>query len=82
MAEHEEIDEHIEHARNPFDKMVAGSMAIIAACLAVVSVLGQHFNTEKLLTQQLLRHAQVSTTSIYADAIGPERLQLVELMWL
>jgi hypothetical protein len=28
-------------------------MAIIAALLAVVSVLGQHFNTEKLLNQQL-----------------------------
>jgi hypothetical protein len=28
-------------------------MAIIAACLAIVSVLGQHFNTETLLNQQL-----------------------------
>jgi hypothetical protein len=52
MAEHEEIEEHIHHAQQPFDKLVAGSMAIIAACLAVVSVLGQHFNTEMLLNQQ------------------------------
>jgi hypothetical protein len=53
MAEHEEIEEHIHHAQEPFDKVVAGTMAIIAALLAVVSVLGQHFNTEKLLNQQL-----------------------------
>ena len=52
MAEHEEIEEHIHHAHEPFDKVVAGSMAIIAALLAVVSVLGQHFNTETLLKQQ------------------------------
>jgi hypothetical protein len=52
MAEHEEIDEHIHHAKEPFDKIVAGSMAIIAAFLAIVSVLGQHFNTETLLMQQ------------------------------
>ena len=52
MAEHEEIEEHIHHAQEPFDKVVAGSMAIIAALLAVVSVLGTHFNTEMLLAQQ------------------------------
>ena len=52
MSEHEEIDEHVHHAKEPFDKVVAGTMAIIAALLAVVSVLGQHFNTEMLLTQQ------------------------------
>jgi uncharacterized protein DUF4337 len=52
MPEHEEIEEHIHHAQEPFDKVVAGSMAIIAALLAVVSVLGQHFNTETLLKQQ------------------------------
>lgn len=50
MAE-QEIQEHVHEAREPFDKRVAGTMAIIAALLAVVSVLGQHFNTEKLLAQ-------------------------------
>lgn len=49
----EQVEEQIHHAQNPFDKTVAGTMAIIAALLAVVSVLGQHFNTEKLLNQQL-----------------------------
>ena len=52
MSAEEEVEEHVQHAREPFDKKVAGSMAIIAAFLAVVSVLGQHFNTEKLLSQQ------------------------------
>jgi integrase/recombinase XerD len=31
--------------------------------------------------QQLLGHAQLSTTSIYADAMGPEKRQLVQRMW-
>jgi hypothetical protein len=52
MAEHDEVEEHIHHAKEPFDKLVAGTMAAIAAFLAIVSVLGQHFNTEKLLRQQ------------------------------
>src|SRR5947208_15532307 len=52
MSAHEEVEEHIHHAQDPFDKTVAGTMAIIAALLAIVSVLGQHFNTEKLLSQQ------------------------------
>lgn len=51
MSDNEEVEEHIHHARDPFDKTVAGTMAIIAALLAVVSVLGQHYNTEKLLAQ-------------------------------
>jgi hypothetical protein len=51
MSANEEVEEHLHHAHEPFDKIVAGSMAIIAALLAVVSVLGQHFNTEELLMQ-------------------------------
>ena len=51
MSAEEEVEEHVHHAREPFDKMVAASMAIIAALLAVVSVLGQHFVTEELLLQ-------------------------------
>ncbi len=53
MSANEEVEEHIHHAHEPFDKIVAGSMAIIAAGLAIVSVLGQHYNTEMLLDQQL-----------------------------
>jgi hypothetical protein len=48
----EELKEHAEHAREPFDKIVAGTMAIIAALLAIVSVAGQHYNTEQLLMQE------------------------------
>ncbi len=48
----EELKEHAEHARDPFDKIVAGTMAIIAALLAIVSVAGQHYNTEQLLKQE------------------------------
>ncbi len=52
MSAEEEVKEHVEQAHEPFNKVVAGSMAIIAALLAVVSVLGQHYNTEELLKQQ------------------------------
>lgn len=52
MSAEEEVAEHLQHAQDPFDKVVAGTMAIIAASLAIVSVLGQHYNTEKLLSQQ------------------------------
>jgi hypothetical protein len=53
MAGPDEIEEHVHKARDPFDKIVAGTMAIIAALLAMVSVLGLHFISEKLLNQQL-----------------------------
>jgi len=53
MSTNEELEEHVHQAHEPFDKMVAGSMAIIAAGLAIVSVLGQHYNAEMLLDQQL-----------------------------
>ena len=52
MSAEEELQEHAEHAHNPFDKKVAASMAVIAACLAVVSVLGHIYTTEELLEQQ------------------------------
>lgn len=53
MAANEEVAEHVHEAHEPYDKVVAGTMAIIAALLAVVSVLGQHFTTEKVVNQQL-----------------------------
>jgi len=33
------------------------------------------------MTQKWLGHAQISTTAIYADAIGPEEQQLAARMW-
>jgi Domain of unknown function (DUF4337) len=52
MSTEEELQENAEHAHNPFDKKVAASMAVIAAALAVVSVLGHIYTTEELLGQQ------------------------------
>jgi uncharacterized protein HemX len=53
MAAPDDVEEHIHEAKQPFDKVVAGTMAIIAAVLATVSVLALHFVGEKLLNQQL-----------------------------
>ena len=53
MSVHEELQEHAEHAHQPFDKRVAATMAGIAAILALVSVLAQHYNTETIVAQQL-----------------------------
>jgi len=52
MSTEEELQEHAEHAHDPFDKRVAASMAVIAAALAVVSVLGHFCTTEELMAQQ------------------------------
>jgi len=52
MSTDQELKEHAEHAHDPFDKRVAASMAIIAAGLAVVSVLGHFCTTEELMAQQ------------------------------
>ncbi len=48
----EELHEHAEHAKQPFDKKVAATMAGIAAALAIVAVFGQLSATEELLSQQ------------------------------
>src|SRR5216683_1712044 len=52
MSVNEELSEHAEHAREPFDRKVAVTMAIIAAALAIVSVLAHIVSTEELLAQQ------------------------------
>ena len=52
MSEVEELQEHAEEAKGPFDKMVAATMAILAAGLAIVSVLGHLATTEEILNQQ------------------------------
>ena len=52
MSVEEELQESIEKAKDPFEKHVAATMAIIAACLAVVAVGGHLMTTEELLTQQ------------------------------
>jgi hypothetical protein len=52
MPTADELQEDVEKAKEPFDKKVAATMAILAAFLAVVSVLGHITTTEELLLQQ------------------------------
>jgi hypothetical protein len=52
MSLNEELEEHTSEAKQPFDKRVAATMAIIAAALAVVSVAGHILTTDELLGQQ------------------------------
>ena len=52
MSIEEELHEHAEHARAPFDKKVAATMACIAAALAIVGVFGHLATTEEILSQQ------------------------------
>jgi hypothetical protein len=52
MSVNEELNEGAEHAKEPFDRKVAVTMAIIAALLAIVTVLGHIVSTEELLAQQ------------------------------
>ena len=52
MSVDEELQEHAEHAKEPFDKKVAVTMAIIAAMLAIDGVMGHLLTTEELLLQQ------------------------------
>jgi len=52
MSLNEELEEHTHEAKEPFDKRVAATMAMIAAALAVVSVAGHILTTEELLNQQ------------------------------
>jgi hypothetical protein len=52
MSVEEELQENVEKAKEPFDRKVALTMAVIAAMMALVSVSGQVLTTEELLLQQ------------------------------
>lgn len=52
MSVEEELHEHAEHAHDPFEKRVAGTMAILAAALAVTSVMGHLATTEEIVNQE------------------------------
>ncbi len=52
MSVNEELSEQLEHVKEPFERNVAVTMAIIAAGLALVTVLGHIFANEELLAQQ------------------------------
>jgi hypothetical protein len=49
----EELTKEIEeHSKDPFEKRVAGTMAVLAAALAIVSVMGHMATTEEIVGQQ------------------------------
>lgn len=52
MSANEELEEHAHHAKEPFDRKVAVTMAIVAALLAMVTVGAHIFGNEELLLQQ------------------------------
>ena len=52
MSVNEELEEQIEHVKEPFERRVAVTMAAIAALLAIVAVFGHILSTEELLAQQ------------------------------
>jgi len=52
MSVEEELQESAEHAKQPFERNVALTMAVIAAVMAIVSVAGHILTTEELLSQQ------------------------------
>jgi len=51
MSVEEELQEEIEKVKDPFEKRVAGTMAILAAALAIVSVMGHLATTEEIVNQ-------------------------------
>ena len=54
MSVEEELQEnaeHAEHAKEPFDRKVALTMAVTAAVMAIVSVMGHILTTDELLAQ-------------------------------
>ena len=79
MSIDEELKEHAEHASEPFDKRVAASMAVIAAVLAIVSVLGHIKTTEELRMQQKAAdewaHHQAQRIRIYQSESTAEILK-------
>src|SRR5881227_977381 len=73
MSANEELHEQMHGARDPFERTVAASMAIIAALLAIVSVLGQHFNTEELLRTGKCRPMGLFASERHPTLLGPSR---------
>ena len=51
MGLEEELKEQLEKAHDSFEKRVAGTMAILAAALAVVTVMGHSSTTEEIVSQ-------------------------------
>jgi hypothetical protein len=82
MSTNEELEEHAHHAKEPFDRKVAVTMAIIAAALATVSVGAHIFANEELLLQQQASdqwaYYQAKSARRYASDIARDTLKLMQ----
>jgi Flp pilus assembly protein TadB len=78
MSANEELEEHAHHAKEPFDKKVAVTMAIIAALLATVSVGAHLYANEELLLQQKASdqwaYYQAKSSRRYASEVARDSL--------
>jgi hypothetical protein len=66
--EHLEHVEHAEHAHNPFEKRVAVSIAIVAAVLAGISMLGHRKHNEVLQLQGDSNRRQTESNILHTKA--------------
>jgi len=82
MEVNEELNENAEHAKEPFDKKVSVTMAIIAALLAIDSVCAHLFSTEELLAQQKASDqwsfSQAKDIRRYDSEIASDILKLIK----
>ena len=81
MSVEEELKEAAGEGHHPFDRKVAASMALIAAALAIVAVLGQFTSTEEVVLQQRASDqwsfAQGKSTRRYESDIAHEILAAI-----
>jgi len=81
MSVDEELGESAREAKEPFEIKVAVSMAIIAAALAIVTVLGHIYANEELLAQQKASdqwaYYQAKSIRRYESDIAKDVLQLM-----
>ena len=82
MSTNEELEEHAHHAKEPFDRKVAVTMAIIAAVLATVSVGAHIFANEELLLQQQASdqwaYYQAKSARRYASDVARDTLKAMQ----
>src|SRR5437763_123717 len=82
MSPNEELQEHAKEAKEPFDRKVAVTMAIIAAVLATVSVGAHIFANEELLLQQRASdqwaYYQAKSARRYASDVARDTLKAVQ----
>jgi len=82
MSTNEELQEHAQEAKEPFDRKVAVTMAIIAAALATVSVGAHIFANEELLLQQRASdqwaYYQAKSARRYASDVARDTLKVMQ----